>query len=61
MPPIQSDLAQYALNMINAPIGISEYKLSNVMPEEFKSSMPTIEEIENELKNRWTTVDLKNN
>ena len=44
-------LAQYAVNMINAPIGISEYILSNVMPEEFKSSMPTIEEIENELKN----------
>ena len=45
-------LAQYAVNMINAPIGISEYELTNVMPEEFKSSMPTIEEIENELKNR---------
>lgn len=45
-------LAQYAVNMINAPIGISEYELSNVMPEEFKSSMPTIEEIENELKSR---------
>ena len=45
-------LAQYAVNMINVPIGISEYKLSNVMPEEFKSSMPTIEEIENELKDR---------
>ena len=45
-------LAQYAVNMINAPIGISEYELSNVMPEEFKSSMPTIEEIENELKRR---------
>jgi hypothetical protein len=38
--------------MINVPIGISEYKLSNVMPEEFKSSMPTIEEIENELRDR---------
>ncbi len=45
-------LAQYAVNMINAPIGISEYELSHVMPEEFKGSMPTIEEIENELKNR---------
>ena len=43
-------LAQYAVNMINAPIGISEYELSNVMPEGFKNSMPTIEELENELK-----------
>jgi len=45
-------LAQYAVNMINAPIGISEYELSHVMPDEFKGSMPSIEEIENELKNR---------
>ena len=45
-------LAQYAVNMINAPIGISEYELKNVIPEEFKSSMPTIEEIEKELKKR---------
>ena len=44
--------AQYAVYMINAPIGISEYELSDDMPEEFKSSMPTIEEIENELKRR---------
>ncbi len=40
------------MNMINAPIGISEYELTNVMPEEFTCYMPTIEEIENELKNR---------
>ena len=39
-------LAQYAVNSMKAPIGISEYELSNVIPENFKSSMPTIEEIE---------------
>ena len=44
-------LAQYAVNMINAPIGISEYELSSIIPEDFKSSLPSIEEIENELKN----------
>ena len=43
-------LAQYAVNMLNAPIGISEYELSSLLPEDFKSSLPTIEEIENELK-----------
>lgn len=43
-------LAQYAVNMINAPIGISEYELSNIIPEDFKGTMPTIEEIERELK-----------
>lgn len=43
-------LAQYAVNVVNAPIGISEYELSNLIPDDFKSSMPTIEEIERELK-----------
>lgn len=47
-------LAQYAVNSMNAPIGISEYELSTVMPDDFKSSMPTIEEIENELRNSTT-------
>ena len=39
-------LAQYAVNSMKTPIGISEYELSNVIPENFKSSLPTIEEIE---------------
>ena len=39
-------LAQYAVNSMKTPIGISEYQLSNIIPENFKSSMPTIEEIE---------------
>ena len=43
-------LAQYAVNSMITPIGISEYKLSNIIPENFKSSMPTIEEIERELQ-----------
>ncbi|AYQ32934.1 PDDEXK nuclease domain-containing protein [Runella sp. SP2] len=43
-------IADYALKNINQPIGISEYQLTKLFPEEFKSSLPTIEEIENELK-----------
>lgn len=43
-------VAEYALNSINHPIGVSEYELTKLFPEEFKSSLPTIEEIENELK-----------
>ena len=43
-------LAQYATSAINVPIGISEYELNNIVPEGYKSSMPTIEEIERELK-----------
>ena len=29
---------------------ISEYELNNLIPDDYKSSMPTIEEIERELK-----------
>ena len=32
--------------MVNVPVGISEYELNNLIPEDYKSSMPTIEEIE---------------
>lgn len=42
-------LAQYATSAINVPVGISEYELNNLIPEDYKSSMPTIEEIEREL------------
>jgi predicted nuclease of restriction endonuclease-like (RecB) superfamily len=43
-------LAQYAVNNITAPIGISEFELSKIVPEDFKGTLPTIEEIERELK-----------
>ena len=43
-------LAKYAVNSSNEPIGISEYMLEKVMPGNFKSVMPTIEEIEQQLK-----------
>ncbi len=45
-------LAQYALESSNQPLGISEYELSKVYPENFKSSLPSIEDIENELNNK---------
>lgn len=44
-------MAEYALNNINHPMGITEYEPTKIFPEEFKSSLPTIEEIENELNN----------
>ena len=43
-------LAQYALESSNQPIGVSEYELSQLYPADFRSSLPSIEEIENELK-----------
>lgn len=41
--------ARYSLESSSQPIGISEYKLSKLIPENFKSSLPSIEEIEREL------------
>ncbi|SFA41541.1 Predicted nuclease of restriction endonuclease-like (RecB) superfamily, DUF1016 family [Pedobacter suwonensis] len=42
---------EYALRDINKPIGVSEFQFTEILPEEIKSNLPTIEEIENELKN----------
>ena len=44
-------MAQYALEGYNQPMGISDYQLSKALPEELKSTLPSIEEIEAELKN----------
>jgi len=41
-------LAQYALESSSEPIGISEYELSKLYPEDFKGTLPSIEEIEQE-------------
>ena len=42
--------AEYALRGIEKPIGISEYKLQKSLPENYKSDLPSIEDIEMELK-----------
>lgn len=39
-------VAKYALESHKEPMGISEYQLSELFPKNFKSSMPTIEELE---------------
>ncbi len=41
--------AKYAIESSSQPLGISEYELSNLIPDDFKGSLPTIEEIEAEL------------
>ena len=50
-------LAEYALHGLNKPIGISEYELTRALPEELKSALPTIEEIEAELSGGNETRD----
>lgn len=42
--------AQYSLEGYNQPIGISEFEGVNLLPTEFKSSLPSIEDIEAELE-----------
>ncbi len=42
--------AEYALRDINKPMGISEYKLTEAIPDDLKYKLPTIEELENELE-----------
>ena len=44
--------AEYALKGINKPIGISEYELIKAIPEDLKSNLPTIEEIESEMEEK---------
>lgn len=41
--------AEFALRDTNKPMGVSEFQLTESLPENLKSSLPTIEEIENEL------------
>jgi predicted nuclease of restriction endonuclease-like (RecB) superfamily len=40
---------EYALKDMTKPIGVSEYILMNAIPEDLKTSLPSIEEIEDEL------------
>ena len=44
-----SIIAEYALRSLQKPIGISEYELTRILPDNLKSSLPSIEDIEYEL------------
>ena len=43
--------AEFALRDINKPMGVSEFSLIEALPDDLRSSLPTVEEIENELNN----------
>lgn len=40
---------EYALQNISSPIGVSEFNVSELLPENLKSKLPTVEEVEEEL------------
>lgn len=42
-------VAEYALKDVNKPIGISEYQLTENIPNDLKGTLPTIEDLEREL------------
>ncbi len=42
-------IAEYSLTDLHKPLGISSYELKKILPDNFKSSLPSIEDIENEL------------
>lgn len=43
--------AEFALRDIHKPMGVSEFELTHILPENLKSALPTIEELENNLLN----------
>ena len=43
-------VAQYALSGYDQPIGVSDYQLSKAIPDNLKSALPTVEEVEEALK-----------
>ena len=47
-------VAEYALRGMNKPIGVSEYELTRALPEEFRSSLPSVEDLEAELSGSQT-------
>ena len=52
-------VAEYSLRNMSQPIGISQYELLEVLPEEFESSLPSIQMIENELKSILEDENIK--
>jgi len=45
--------AEYALRDINKPIGVSEYKLSDFVPDEFLDTLPSAEDIEKRIQEKY--------
>jgi len=46
-------IAEYALQDINKPIGVSEYRITDDIPEKFRQQLPSIEDIKNRIGNTY--------
>ena len=45
-------VVQYSLNGFKIPLGVSSFDIKKLLPKDFKSEMPTIEELEKEKTNK---------
>ena len=43
-------VAEYSLKDMSKPMGISEYKISSVLPEELRQQLPSVEDIQKRIK-----------
>jgi len=50
-------LAEYTLRDMTKPIGLIEYKLTEALPENLKTALPTIEMLEAELSKNLEDTD----
>jgi predicted nuclease of restriction endonuclease-like (RecB) superfamily len=50
-------VAEYTLQGVDSPIGISSIKIFDELTEDFKSALPSIEDIENELRDKKQKED----
>ena len=57
--PLQAFMARYALESSALPIGVSDYVLERFIPADFKSQMPTIEEVEDALTRRLAIAEAR--
>jgi predicted nuclease of restriction endonuclease-like (RecB) superfamily len=53
-------VAEYSLSDINKPMGVSEYKLTQQLPESLKKELPSIKEIESKLISKKQNVPQNN-
>jgi len=51
--------AEYALKDINKPIGVSEYKLSDFVPESLVDTLPSAEDIEKRIKGKYDINEIQ--
>ena len=45
-------VAEYSVRNMNRAIGLAEYKLEKALPDEIRSNLPSVEELESELSKK---------